>query len=112
MPARVSNDDLTASIASKVRRSVLPLLMAGWFVAYIDRFNVSYAALQMNKDLGLSPTIFGLGSGLFFLGYALFEGPSNLILSRVGARRWLGRSMITWALATAAAPWPEGRSTL
>jgi len=111
MPALVSNDDLTASIASKVRRRVLPLLMAGWFVAYIDRFNVSYAALQMNKDLGLSPTIFGLGSGLFFLGYALFEVPSNLILSRVGARRWLGRIMITWGLVTAATAWTQGPSS-
>ena len=107
----LSNDALAASIAAKVRRRVLPLLLAGWFVAYIDRFNVSYAALQMNADLGLSATIFGLGSGLFFLGYSLFEIPSNLALSRVGARRWLGRIMISWGIVTAASVFTRGAAS-
>jgi ACS family tartrate transporter-like MFS transporter len=88
--------DLAASVLRKVQRRILPLLMSAWFVAYIDRFNVSFAALQMNEDVGLSPATFGFGAGLFFLGYSLFEIPSNLVLARVGARLWLGRIMVSW----------------
>lgn len=103
-----SSEQLADSIAAKVNRRVLPLLMAGWFMAYIDRFNVSYAALQMNQALGLSAAAFGLGGGLFFLGYALFEVPSNIALVRVGARRWLGRIMVTWGLVTVATMFTQG----
>lgn len=106
-----SSDQIADSIAAKVNRRVLPLLMAGWFMAYIDRFNVSYAALQMNQALGLSAAAFGLGGGLFFLGYALFEVPSNVALVRVGARRWLGRIMITWGLVTIATMWTQGAAS-
>jgi ACS family tartrate transporter-like MFS transporter len=98
MSTIVSQERLTASVAAKVHRHVLPLLMVGWFIAYIDRFNVSYAALQMNKALGLSQTAFGFGSGLFFVGYALFEIPSNMMVVRLGVRRWLGRIMISWGV--------------
>jgi len=80
---------------------VLPLLMAGWLFAYIDRVNISFARAQMAQELGFSDAVFGLGAGLFFLGYFLFEVPSNLILTRVGGRRWISRIMITWAIATA-----------
>jgi MFS transporter, ACS family, tartrate transporter len=90
--------DIEASVARKVQRRILPLLIAGWFVAYIDRFNVGFAALQMNKAVGLSPATYGMGAGLFFLGYSVFEIPSNLLLERVGARRWLSRIMVTWGI--------------
>ena len=75
--------------------------MAGWLFAYIDRVNISFARAQMAQELGFSDAVFGLGAGLFFLGYFLFEVPSNLILTRVGGRRWISRIMITWAIATA-----------
>jgi MFS transporter, ACS family, tartrate transporter len=77
---------------------LLPLLAVAYGVAYIDRANVSFAALQMNHDLHFSASIYGLGAGLFFVGYAIFEVPSNLMLIRFGARRWLARIMFTWGL--------------
>lgn len=80
---------------------ILPLLGVAYLFAYMDRVNISFAALQMNADLGFSATVYGLGGGLFFLAYALFEVPSNLILTRVGARRWIARIMITWGLLAA-----------
>src|SRR3569833_3170204 len=80
---------------------ILPLLMAGWLFAYIDRVNISFARAQMAQALGFSDAVFGLGAGLFFLGYFVFEVPSNLILIRVGGRRWISRIMISWAIATA-----------
>jgi MFS transporter, ACS family, tartrate transporter len=79
----------------------LPLLGVAYLFAYMDRVNISFAALQMNADLGFSATVYGLGGGLFFLAYALFEVPSNLILARVGARKWIARIMITWGLLSA-----------
>lgn len=80
---------------------ILPLLGIAYLFAYMDRVNISFAALQMNADLGFSATVYGLGGGLFFLAYALFEVPSNLILTRVGARRWIARIMITWGFLAA-----------
>ena len=85
----------------RVARRLIPLLMAAYFAAYLDRVNVGFAALTMNKSLGLSAEIFGIGSGIFFLGYFLFEVPSNLILSKVGARRWIGRILLTWGIISA-----------
>jgi MFS transporter, ACS family, tartrate transporter len=74
----VDSDSVGVAILGKVQRRIIPLLAACWFIAYIDRFNLSFAALQMNEDLGLSQAVFGLGAGLFFLGYAIFEVPSNV----------------------------------
>jgi len=74
---------------------LIPLLMLGYFCAYLDRVNVGFAALTMNKQLGFSSSVFGFGAGLFFIGYFIAEIPSNLILNRVGARRWLARILIT-----------------
>ena len=71
-------------------------------VAYLDRINVGFASLQMNRELGLSESAFGLGAGLFFVGYSIFEVPSNLILERVGARIWISRIMISWGIAAIA----------
>jgi MFS transporter, ACS family, tartrate transporter len=80
----------------------LPLLIVAYFVSFIDRVNVGFAALQMNADLGLSSSAFGFGAGLFYLSYALLEVPSNLIMRRVGARLWLARIMVSWGLLAAA----------
>src|SRR5215831_17268928 len=82
----------------KASLRLLPLIGLGYGVAYVDRVNISFASLQMNQDLHFSATVYGLGAGLFFLSYAALEVPSNLILARVGARRWLARIMLTWGL--------------
>ena len=81
---------------------ILPLILIAYLFAYMDRVNVSFAATQMNEDLRFSATIYGLGGGLFVLGYALFEIPSNLMLVRFGARKWIARIMITWGLLSTA----------
>jgi MFS transporter, ACS family, tartrate transporter len=86
------------SAIRKVSWRILPLLGLGYLVAFVDRANISFAATQMNRDLHFTATIYGLGAGLFFLSYALFEVPSNLLLVRFGARRWIARIMITWGL--------------
>ncbi len=86
------------SALAKASWRLLPLLGVGYGVAYMDRVNISFAALRMNADLHFSASVYGLGGGLFFLAYALLEIPSNLILERVGARRWIARIMITWGL--------------
>ncbi len=86
----------------RVAWRLMPWLMLGYFIAFVDRVNVGFAALQMNRDLGLGAAAFGLGGGLFFLSYALLEVPSNLIMKRVGARLWIARIMITWGLVSAA----------
>ena len=85
----------------KVSWRLLPLIVVSYLVAYIDRTNVAFAALTMNKDVGLSPFVYGLGAGIFFIGYALFEVPSNMVLERVGARRWIARIMLTWGIISA-----------
>ena len=84
----------------KVSWRLLPLIVAAYLVAYIDRTNIAFAALTMNKDLALSAYIYGWGAGIFFLGYALFEVPSNVVLARVGARLWIARIMITWGIVS------------
>ena len=82
-------------------RRLLPFLFLLYVVSFLDRVNVGFAALEMNRDLGLSPAVYGFGAGVFFIGYSLFEVPSNLILARVGARRWIARIMITWGIIAA-----------
>jgi MFS transporter, ACS family, tartrate transporter len=86
---------------AKVSWRLLPLIVVIYFVAYMDRTNVSFASLSMNKDLGFSSYIYGWGAGIFFLGYFLFEVPSNVILEKTGARIWIARIMITWGIAAA-----------
>ena len=85
---------------AKVSWRLLPLIVVIYFVAYIDRTNVGFAAIGMNKALGFSAYIYGWGAGIFFLGYFLFEVPSNVILHRVGARVWIARIMITWGVVS------------
>jgi MFS transporter, ACS family, tartrate transporter len=91
-------DEQARRALRKASLHLLPLLGVAYGVAYIDRANVSYAALQMNQALHFSASIYGLGAGLFFISYAIFEVPSNLLLVRYGARRWLARIMFTWGL--------------
>jgi ACS family tartrate transporter-like MFS transporter len=93
-------DPRTAALR-KISWRLLPFLFVLYVVAWLDRVNVGFAALQMNTDLKFSEAAFGFGSGIFFLGYCLFEVPSNLILARIGARLWIARIMITWGLISA-----------
>ena len=86
---------------AKASWRIFPLLGIAYLIASMDRLNVSFAATRMNHDLGFSATVYGLGAGMFFLSYALFEIPSNLLLLRFGARRWIARIMITWGLFAA-----------
>jgi ACS family tartrate transporter-like MFS transporter len=88
-------------IIAKVSWRLLPLVALAYCIAYIDRSNISFAALTMNKDLGFSAYIYGWGAGIFFFGYFLFEIPSNLILEKIGARIWIARIMITWGIISA-----------
>ena len=80
----------------------MPFLFLCYVFSYLDRINVSFAKLQMLNDLRFSETVYGMGAGIFFLGYFLFEVPSNLALEKVGARLWISRIMITWGIASAA----------
>src|SRR6476646_7103920 len=90
------------AVMPKVMRRIIPFVFVCYVISYIDRVNVGFAALTMNRDLGLTPAQFGVGAGLFFIGYFLFEIPSNLIMQRVGARVWIARIMITWGLISMA----------
>jgi ACS family tartrate transporter-like MFS transporter len=85
----------------KATRRLIPFLFLIYVVAYLDRVNVSFAQLQLEDDLGFSDTIFGIGAGIFSLGYVIFGVPSNLALARFGARRWLAAIMIVWGLISA-----------
>ncbi len=99
MGAETGLDD--EGTARKVRRHLLPLLFVLYVVAYLDRVNIGFASLTMNRDLALTSQQYGLLSGIFFWGYFLFEVPSNLILHRLGARTWIARILITWGLVAA-----------
>ena len=105
MPAReplAEGGALERSALRKVTRRLIPFLMLLYVVAWLDRVNVGFAALQMNDALGFSAAVYGFGAGVFFVGYVLFEIPSNLVLARVGARRWIARIMVTWGLISTA----------
>ncbi|WP_059411936.1 MFS transporter [Cupriavidus basilensis] len=91
-----------ARLFRKITWRLMPLLFASYVIAYVDRINIGFAKLQMLDDLGFSATVYGLGSGVFFLGFILFEVPSNLLLYRVGARRWIARIMVTWGVISVA----------
>lgn len=93
-----STKELSVVTLRKVTWRLIPFLFVLYVIAWLDRVNVGFAGLEMNADLGFSSTVFGFGSGIFFLGYCLFEIPSNIILERVGARVWIARIMVTWGL--------------
>ena len=103
-----SRDSAEQSACRKAAWRLIPLLAFAYFINYLDRTNVGFAALTMNRDLGLSASAFGLAAGIFYVGYCLFEVPSNLALYRYGARRWLARIMITWGLFAAATSFAVG----
>jgi ACS family tartrate transporter-like MFS transporter len=94
--------ELETRVLRKAALRIVPFIMLLYFVAFIDRVNIGFAALTMNKDLGFSPAVFGFGAGIFFWGYFLFEVPSSIILHKVGARIWIARVMISWGLVSAA----------
>ena len=93
---------IARSAMRKTTWRLIPLIALGYGAAYMDRVNISFAALQMNRDLHLSPAVYGFGAGVFFLPYAICEIPSNLLLYRFGARRWLSRIMLTWGVIATA----------
>jgi ACS family tartrate transporter-like MFS transporter len=100
--------DMERSTIHLVTWRLLPLLLLAYLAAYIDRINIGFAATALKQDLGFSNTVFGFGAGLFFIGYFLFEVPSNLLLAKFGARRWIARIMITWGLLSAAMIFVQG----
>jgi MFS transporter, ACS family, tartrate transporter len=95
-------------VFAKVAWRLMPLLIVGYILNYLDRNNISFAALTMNREVGLTATQFGRGAGILFLGYCLFEVPSNIVLYRVGARVWISRIMVTWGLVSAATVFVTG----
>ncbi|MGO4330039.1 MFS transporter [Cupriavidus sp. 2TAF22] len=99
--ASALDHDIEKRAYSKVFWHIMPFLMLCYVIAYLDRVNVGFAKLQMAQDLAFSETVFGLGAGLFFIGYFLFEVPSNLLMHKLGARIWIARIMITWGLISA-----------
>lgn len=100
--------DVEARVTRKLQRRILPLVMLLYFVSFLDRVNVGFAAFSMNQAIGLTPALFGLGSGLFFAGYIAGQVPSNLILLRVGARVWMARVVVAWGLVSMASAFVVG----
>jgi ACS family tartrate transporter-like MFS transporter len=103
---------LERAALAKVTRRLMPFLFVLYVVCFLDRVNIGFAALGMNRDLGLGSAAYGFGAGIFFLGYILCEVPSNLILARVGARLWIARIMITWGLLASAMMFVQGPLSL
>jgi MFS transporter, ACS family, tartrate transporter len=103
-------DALERRTIAKVTARMVPFLIVCYFVAYLDRVNVGFAALTMNQDIGLSQTAFGFGAGVFFLAYFFFEVPSNLFLERVGARKWIARIMFSWGIVSGATAFVRGEA--
>jgi ACS family tartrate transporter-like MFS transporter len=95
-------DRAGAAAVARVSRRLIPFLFLLYILNFLDRVNVGFAALEMNRDLGFGPAVYGLGAGIFFIGYCLFEVPSNLVLYRTGARIWIARIMVSWGLAASA----------
>lgn len=103
MSAALLNDKaLEAATMRRVSWRLMPFLILAYLLCYIDRVNVGFASLQMNKAVGIDPKTYGLGAGIFFIGYFILEVPSNLGLERFGARKWIARIMLTWGLVSAA----------
>jgi ACS family tartrate transporter-like MFS transporter len=102
------SDTTRKSVLKKLRFRIVFYCFFLFIINYIDRVNVGFAALHMNKDLGLSATVYGLGAGIFFLGYIAFEVPSNMILHKVGPRRWIARIMVTWGILSCAMAMVQG----
>ncbi|MGZ5938574.1 MAG: MFS transporter [Rhizomicrobium sp.] len=95
-------------VFAKAARRLIPFMALLYIVSFLDRVNVGFAALTMNRDLGFSPEVYGFGAGIFFFGYFLFEVPSNIILEKVGARLWICRIMLTWGVVSMATAFVQG----
>jgi len=93
---------IETTVVGKLTWRLIPFLFLLYIVAYLDRINVGFAALQMKQQLALSDAVYGLGAGMFFAGYFLFQVPSNLVLQKVGARRWIAFLMAVWGIVSAA----------
>jgi ACS family tartrate transporter-like MFS transporter len=102
MPTPTADQSLEVTTMRRVSWRLMPFLLLAYLICYIDRVNVGFAALQMNKAVGIDTKTYGLGAGIFFVGYFILEVPSNLALERFGARTWIARIMITWGLVSAA----------
>src|ERR1700738_1370947 len=100
MPS-AAKSELEKSTIRAISWRLIPFLVLAYFLAYLDRVNLGFAALTMNAELKFSPTIFSWGAGIFFIGYFIFEVPSNLALEKFGASRWIARIMVTWGLISA-----------
>ena len=111
MAATNADRSLEQRTIARASARLVPFLSLCFFVAYLDRVNVGFAALTMNRDLGLSASAYGFGAGVFFLSYSLFEVPSNLFLERVGARRWIARIMLTWGILSGATAFIQGETS-
>jgi len=103
--------ELETRVLRKITWRIVPFIMVLYLIAFIDRVNIGFASLTMNQDLGFSSTVFGVGAGIFFLGYFIFEVPSNLILHKLGARIWIARVMLTWGLVSGAMALVQGTTS-
>src|SRR6478609_8851546 len=109
--AMASDLSLGERTLRRIRWRLLPFLGLLYIVSYLDRVNVSFAKLTMNAAIGIDDATYAFGAGIFFIGYFLFEVPSNLILERVGARRWIARIMITWGLVSGCTAFVTGSTS-
>jgi D-galactonate transporter len=100
-----------ASVYRKITWRIMPFLFLCYVLAYVDRVNVGFAKLQMQQDLGMSDTVYGLGAGIFFIGYFIFEVPANMMLQRIGARRWIGPIMMAWGVVSACTLFVKGATS-
>ena len=107
----VAPSDIEKATMRRITLRIIPFLMLCYFIAYVDRVNAGFAALQMNRDIGLSGAVFGIGGSLFFIAYIIFEIPSNIAMEKFGARRWIARIMITWGMVGAASAFAVGPYT-
>ena len=101
-------EELERRVLARTSRRIIPFIVLLYFVSFLDRVNVGFAAITMNRDIGLTAQAFGIGAGIFFFGYAVFEVPSNLALFRFGARLWIARVMMIWGLVSGATAFVQG----
>ena len=106
VPAAMS--EIETRVVRRLQRRILPFVMVLYFVSFLDRVNVGFAAFSMNKAIGLTSSAFGFGGGVFFLGYILFQVPSNLIMLRVGARVWIAQVVVAWGFVSVASAFVVG----
>ena len=100
-PATPAKSDIETSTIRAISWRLIPFLVLAYFFSYLDRVNLGFAALTMNAELKFTPLIFAWGAGIFFIGYFIFEVPSNLALEKFGASRWIARIMVTWGIISA-----------